>query len=110
MNYICRNENCSECGKKYTFTRISYKYINGKLMSDHALCPKCGEEREEINPNACPLSEKNIQLLMFDMASPEKQREMLKKRSHEHFKEKIEPYKKEKLNEAVTNFKEASRK
>ena len=109
MIFICENKECLEFGVPHTYTRNSYKYIDGKLVSNNAPCPKCGQLRKEVNLDEVPLSEKNITLMRFDMSTPEQKREILKKRSHEHFKEKIEPYKQEKLNEAVSNFKEASK-
>ena len=109
MIFICENAECSEFGVTHTYTRNSYKYIDGKLVSNNAPCPKCGKLRKEVNPDEVLLSEKNIMLMRFDMTTTEQKREMLKQRSHEHFKKKIEPYKQEKLNEIVKNFKEASK-
>ena len=110
MIFICENEECSEFGVQHTYTRNSYKYIDGELVSNNAPCPKCGKFRKEVNlHDDIPLSEKNIELMRYDMSHPEQKREILKKRSHEHFKKKIEPYKQEKLNEAVSNFKSASK-
>lgn len=110
MKFICQNPDCPDFGKEFTYLNNTYKYVNGVLLSNHAECPKCGSIRKEVNPDEVPLSEKNIELLHFDMATPEQRKEMLKKRSHEHFKKEIEPYKQEKLHQAVENFKEASRK
>lgn len=109
MKFVCRNKECSNYNVEYNYLSNTYKYIDGVLLSNHAECPKCGCIREEINTDDVPLSEKNIDLLRFDMCTPEQRKDILKKRSHEHFKKEIEPYKQEKINQAVNNFKEASR-
>lgn len=109
MKFVCRNKECSNYNVEYNYLSNTYKYVNGVLLSNHAECPKCGCTREEINTDDVPLSEKNIDLLRFDMCTPEQRKDILKKRSHEHFKKEIEPYKQEKINQAVNNFKEASR-
>ena len=63
-----------------------YKMVNGELQSNNAPCPRCGQIRKEINPNRdIPISEKNIEIAKYSSASPEQRREILKKRSHDHF-------------------------
>lgn len=104
MIFICENEQCPNCGKEYTYLRNKYKYVNGVLVSNNALCPTCGQLRREINPDDVPLSQKNIDLMKYDMASPEERRNMLKQRSHQHFKQHIEEYKRECLSGAVKKF------
>lgn len=106
MIFICENADCPLCGKEYTYLRNKYKYVDGRLVSNNAPCPKCGKMRREIDPDAVPLSQKNIDLLKYDMASPEERKKMLQERSHQHFKRHIEEYKRECLSGAVKQFKQ----
>ena len=110
MEFICENKNCENYGKKFKFYNNTYRMINGALVSNNAPCPCCGQIRKEVNPDDVPLSEKNIDLMRYDMSSPEEKREILKKRSHEHFEKKIKPYKEHRLNDAVKTFQEASKR
>lgn len=110
MKFVCRNERCEKFGIEEEYLSNTYKVINGKLQSHNAPCPCCGEIREEINPyKDIPLSEKNIDIAKYSSASPQAQREMLKKRSHDHYEKEIKPFKEHQLHETVNNFKEASK-
>lgn len=110
MKYVCENPECSEYGKEEYLSSETYGFKGDRLVGKHAPCPVCGVERREINPaaNISP-AEKNIGLLKFQMSSPEDRREILKKRSHEHFEKEIRPAKEEKLRKTVEAFKEASK-
>ena len=106
MKFICNNEKCSRKGVEDEYLKNLYKVINGKLVSDNAPCPECGEIREEIDTNSrIPLSKKNIGMGKYSSSSPEQQREMLKKRSHEHYKKAVEPFKQHQLHTAMENMK-----
>jgi hypothetical protein len=110
MKFICNNPNCKKYGVEDEYLSNTYKVIGGKLVSNHAPCPCCGELREEINPNKdIPLSEKNIEIGKYSSASPQDRREMLKKRSHDHFEKEIKPFKEHQLHETVKQFKDASK-
>lgn len=110
MKFVCRNEQCERYGVEDEYFSNSYKVIGGKLVSNNALCPCCGEIREEINPyKDIPLSEKNIEIGKYSSASPEDKREMLKKRSHDHFEKEIKPFKEHQLHETVKQFKETGK-
>ena len=110
MKFVCRNERCEKFDIEEEYLSNTYKVINGKLQSNNAPCPCCGEIREEINPyRDIPLSEKNIDIAKYSSASPQAQREMLKKRSHDHYEKEIKPFKEHQLHETVNNFKEASK-
>lgn len=110
MKFICKNENCERYGIEDNYTTVRYKLVDGHLQADCAPCPCCGQIREEINPNRdIPLSEKNIGIGVYSSASPEQRREMLKKRSHDHFEKEIKPFKEYQLHETINKFKEASR-
>ena len=110
MKFVCRNEQCERYGVEDEYFSNSYKVIGGKLVSNNAPCPCCGEIREEINPyKDIPLSEKNIEIGKYSSASPEDKREMLKKRSHDHFEKEIKPFKEHQLHETVKQFKDASK-
>lgn len=110
MKFVCRNERCEKFGIEEEYLSNTYKVINGKLQSNNAPCPCCGEIREEINPNKdIPLSQKNIYIAKYSSASPEDKRAMLKKRSHDHYEKEIKPFKEHQLHETVKNFKEASK-
>lgn len=110
MKFVCRNERCEKFGIEEEYLSNTYKVINGKLQSNNAPCPCCGEIREEINPNKdIPLSQKNIDIAKYYSASPEDKRAMLKKRSHDHYEKEIKPFKEHQLHETVKNFKEASK-
>lgn len=108
--YICENPDCPNYGKEEAFVSETYRLVGDKLQGKNAPCPVCGVVRREINPNeSIPISEKNIELAKYTMASSEGRREMLKKRSHEHYEKEVKPYKEHKLREAVSAFKEASK-
>nr|DAI70574.1 MAG TPA: type-2 restriction enzyme [Caudoviricetes sp.] len=110
MKFVCRNEQCERYGVEDEYFSNSYKVIGGKLVSNNAPCPCCGEIREEINPyKDIPLSEKNIEIGKYSSASPEDKREMLKKRSHDHFEKEIKPFKEHQLHETVKQFKETGK-
>lgn len=110
MKFVCRNEQCEKFGIEEEYLSNTYKVINGKLQSNNAPCPRCGQIRKEINPNMdIPISEKNIEIAKYSSASPQAQREMLKKRSHDHYEKEIKPFKEHQLHEIVNNFKETSK-
>lgn len=110
MKFVCRNEQCEKYGIEDEYLSNSYKVIGGHLVSNNAPCPCCGEIREEINPyKDIPLSEKNIEIGKYTSASPEQRKEMLKKRSHDHFEKEIKPFKEHQLHETVKQFKETGK-
>lgn len=110
MKFICRNTECPNCGKIDEYLVNIYKMINGQLVSNNAPCPCCGKIREEHNPNAnVPLNEKNIEIGKYTMASSEGKKEMLKKRSHDHYEKEIKPFKEHQLHEAIKQFNDASK-
>lgn len=110
MKFVCKNSECSRFGIEDEYFNNTFKIIKGKLQSNNAPCPCCGEIREEINPyKDIPLSEKNIEIGKYSSASPEDKREMLKKRSHDHFEKEIKPFKEHQLHETIKQFKEASK-
>lgn len=110
MKFVCRNEQCEKFGIEEEYLTNIHKVINGKLQSNNAPCPCCGEIREEINPyEDIPLSEKNIDIAKYSSASPQDKREMLKKRSHDHYEKEIKPFKEHQLHETVKQFKDASK-
>ena len=108
--FICDNKDCPKYGLEDEYLINTYKVVNGKLQSKNAPCPKCGEVRREVNDNVdIPLSEKNISVAKYSSASKAEKVNILKKRSSEHFKKNIKPFKEHRLQEAVKNFKEASK-
>ena len=105
MIYICENWQCEKFGEEDYHASFTLGMFNGKWSTKENPCPKCGHERKEINPAAeIPISEKNIEAARYSNSSPADRAEILKKRSHEHFKKEIEPHKKHRLNEAVKTF------
>lgn len=110
MKFICENPDCPKFGIADEYFTNTYRVVNGRLQSNNAPCPKCGQVRKEINPAAdIPIKDKNIQAAKYSSASKEDKREILKKRSHEHFKKEIEPFKEHQLHQAVKNFKDAGK-
>ena len=106
--FVCLNKECKGYGKEEEFLSNEYKIVNGHLVSNHAQCPICGELREEINESVnIPISEKNLSLGEYSSASPEKRKQMLKQRAHEHFEKHIKESKEQKINDAVKAFKNA---
>lgn len=104
MKFVCENPDCERFGVVDEEFNNTYKMVDGRLLSDKAPCPVCGKMRKELANNV-PLSEKNIYIESYTMASPEQRREILKKRSHEHYEKEIKPFKEHQLNEAVSQFK-----
>lgn len=107
--FVCENEKCPKFGIIDEYFSNSYKMVNGQFQSNHAMCPSCKQIRKEFNAEV-PLSEKNIEISKYSSSSPEKKKEILKKRSHEHYEKEIKPFKENQLHEAVKSFKEASKK
>lgn len=109
-SYKCTNDQCPKFGVVEDYYRDTFKMIDGRLQSVNAPCPCCGQIREEINPNKdIPLDQKNISIGMYTSASPEQRKEMLKKRSHDHYEKEIKPFKEHQLHETVKQFKDASK-
>ena len=104
MKFVCENPDCERFGVVDEEFNNTYKMVDGHLLSDKAPCPVCGKIRKELANNV-PLSEKKIRIGSYNMASPEQRREILKKRSHEHYEKEIKPFKEHQLNEAVSQFK-----
>lgn len=110
MKYVCENPSCSKCGVEEEFVVETYVMREGRLVGKGAVCPVCGSLRREINPNEnVSPAEKNLTLAKYSMSSPEQRREILKKRSHDHYEKEIRPSKEEKLRKTVEAFKEASK-
>ncbi len=107
--YVCTNEKCKNFGVEVIISKNTYKLIDGVLRSDNDFCPVCGQKRQELNANI-PLSEKNIELGKYSMASKEEKTAILKKRSHQHFEKKIKPYKEHIWHETEENFKKNMKK
>lgn len=111
MEYICNNPKCSKFAVKEFYSSEVYRFIDGRLLGENAVCPVCGKIREEVSPNSdIPLSEKNVGISLYNGMSVEQKREVLKKRSHEHFKKEIKERKEGLLNQAKTEFSEMSKK
>ena len=108
--FICGNPECSKFNFGDEYLKNSYKFVDGKLQSNHAPCPVCKSIRQEINPNDdIPLSEKNIDIGKYSSSSPEGRKEILKKRSHDHYEKEIKPLKEHRLRETISNFKKAGK-
>lgn len=104
--FICQNKDCALYGVEDEYFKNTYKFVDGNLQSNNAKCPKCGSVRTEINPNSdIPLTEKNIEIGKYSSASSTDKKEILKKRSHEHYEKEIKPFKEHQLNTAVQQFK-----
>lgn len=111
MEYICNNPKCPNYRKKEYFSSETYKYRDGRLVGEHIQCPECGAEREEVNPNKdIPLSEKNIGIGLFAGMSKEQKQEVLKKRSHEHFKRNVEERKEELMSRAINEMRNMNKR
>ena len=106
--FICENKECENFGKVDEYLSNEYKMVNGHLVSNHAECPFCHTIRKEVNESAnIPISEKNLSLGEYSSASPERKKQMLQQRSHEHFEKHIKESKEQKINDAVKAFKNA---
>lgn len=105
MKYICENSDCPNFGVEEYYVSETFSYQDGRLIGKNSICPHCGKERKEVVDNI-PLSEKNISVNLFQGMSVEQKRESLKKRSHQHFNEKIKDKKDGMLNQAMTEMKQ----
>ena len=103
MKYVCSNESCPNFGVTEELHKESYKFVSGQgLVGEHCDCPICGKPREEINPNAeVPLSEKQVTMNFFNGMSKEQKRELLRKRSHDHYESKIKERKDGLIQQAI---------
>lgn len=106
MKYKCLNKKCEKFNVEVEYLSVEYKVgADGRLVSDKLICPVCGSERAEINPNASiPIAEKNIGINEFSSLSKEDRIKSLKKRSHDHFEKNIKESKNAKIRTAVKNF------
>lgn len=102
--FVCENKNCKDYGVIKFYSKESYSIVNNKYISSNQKCPQCGKMRKEILNNT-PLSKKNISMAKYTSASPEIRKEILKKRSHDHFNKHVKHAKEDKLRETVKNFK-----
>ena len=103
MKFVCTNTHCADCGVPFEYSRNTYRMIDGRLVSNNAACPKCGELRKEVNDGDVDLRSMNIG--RYSGSSMEDKREILKKRSHDHFNKEIKEYKENQLHEAMNQFK-----
>lgn len=111
MEYICQNPDCPKYGKKEYLYHEIFKYQNGELVGEHAICSSCGKIRKKISEGEnIPLSEKNISIGRFASSSPEQKREMLKKRSHEDYEKHIKERKDGLLNQAISEMRNIAEK
>lgn len=111
MEYICNNPECPNYGKKEYFSSEIYKFHGERLVGEHIQCPECGVEREEVNLNKdVPLSEKNIGICLFAGMSKEQKQEVLKKRSHEHFKKNVEERKEGLMSRAINEMRNMNKR
>lgn len=110
--FFCRNSECDKFGVEEEYLSNSYRYVAGVgLQSNNAPCPSCGKIREEVDKNRdIPLSEKNIDVARYSSASPQQRKEILKKRSHDHYEKHVKPEKEHRLHETIRSFREASKK
>lgn len=106
MIYICKNKECKNYNKvDDSLTQENYFYRNGILTGEHQQCPVCGSKREDISENNIPLSQKNISFAnKYSNASTEEKREILKKRSHEHFNKEVKERKDYLMDKAMTEM------
>lgn len=105
MKYVCENTDCKNYGIEEFFSKENYKYKNGKLIGEHAICPVCGNIRKEINSGEeIPLSQKNISANLFNSMSTDEKREVLRKRTHEHFNKFIKDKKDTLIHSAAKEF------
>lgn len=110
MKYICENESCPNFGVEENYSSETFKYSDGRLVGTHAMCPRCGKKRREVNANSdVPLSEKNIGVNLFQSMSMERKREALRERSHQHFKKEIKEKKDGMLNQAMTEMRDMTK-
>lgn len=105
MIYLCLNPDCELYEKEEHLVSETFCYRNGKFVGVNCRCPKCGQERKEINLDAdVPLSQKNIGLNRINSMSVEQRREILKKRSHDHFNKEIKERKEHLINSAMSEM------
>ena len=111
MEYICKNPKCPNYEKKEYFSSETYKYHDGRLLGEHIQCSECGVEREEVNLNeGISLSDKNIGIGLFAGMSKERKQEVLKKRSHEHFKKNVEERKEGLMSQAINEMRNMNKR
>jgi len=111
MKFQCINSECEDYLKVDDYFNNTLKLIEGKLVSNNAPCPKCNKLRDDVTGNdKIPISEKNISMGEYSSMNPQQQKEVLKKRSHEHFKKEIKPFKEHQMNAAMSEMRNLSKK
>lgn len=106
MKYICTNPDCGRYQQEEYLASETFYFHCGKIIGAHSCCPECGRERKDVkNPDAdIPLSQKNVNINNMGSMSMEQRREILKKRSHEHFEKEIKERKEGLINAAVSEM------
>lgn len=108
-SYKCINPECNHFGCVENYYNDRLKFVDGKFQSVNIICPSCGQVREEYKEGDIPLSQKSITFAKYSSSSKEEKTKILKKRSHEHYKKEIEPFKQHQLQQTIKNFKDAGK-
>ena len=57
MKYICKNPDCPKYGTEEYYVSETFKYVNGKLIGNHVICPQCGKD---LNTGECGCKTEHI--------------------------------------------------
>ena len=92
MKFICEKD-----GEILELFKTTTRIVEGKALTTEAVCPKCGDYMKYIKEH----EGFTTNIGEFQMAEKGKKTEILKKRSHEHFKKHIAEKKRDMINKST---------
>lgn len=104
MKYMCTNPECCNFAIEKEVFSHTHVCRGGEMVCLETICKKCGSYGKDLTPFV-PISEKNIVFATVASMSKEKKVEVLKKRSHDHFKKNIAEKKDGLLKQAIGEMK-----
>lgn len=103
MKFVCKEDTCTSKENIVDVHKVVMKFIGGKLV-EQVYCPTCGSLMQVYDDGSKP-SLSSIHIGKYSSASKQDKREILKKRSREHFKKHIKPFKDHQMERAMGELK-----
>jgi len=101
---MCTNPECCNFAVEKEVLTHTHVIRDGRSFCPETVCRKCGAEGKDLTPFV-PISKKNFVIGEIASMSKEKKVEVLKKRSHDHFKKNIAEKKDSLIKRAVGEMK-----
>ena len=102
--FECTNEDCSY---SVTFSKIKYVTHCGRMVPDvNIICPDCGCGMEKVVTDTVSFEDIQVSQNRFASLSEKEQKEVLKKRSRDHFNKHDKAIVEQKRNDTIKSIKE----